>query len=78
MAAISSECKLTKQLLKDQLGQVPDVPITLDIWSDRNCRGFLGVTCHYISNGQLRSGLLACQRMTGTYISFSGCIVRGV
>ena len=41
------ELKL-KNKLKDLLKNVSYVSVTLDIWSDRRMRGYLGITFHYI------------------------------
>ena len=41
------------------------VSVTLDIWSDRTMRGFLGLTVHFIDGYALKSGVLAVPRFVG-------------
>ncbi len=45
--------------------------VTVDIWSDRRMRGFLGVTAHCVNIEveylQLKSHLLACNRFKGSH-----------
>lgn len=50
--------------LKNELANADNVSVTVDIWSDRRMRGFLGVTAHWININhdsllQMRSQLLA-------------------
>lgn len=35
--------------LKKELSNAVSVNLTVDIWTDRKMRGYLGITCHYIS-----------------------------
>ncbi|KAI4830100.1 hypothetical protein KUCAC02_001753 [Chaenocephalus aceratus] len=53
------------------LEKADNVSVTVDIWSDRRMRGFLGVTAHWIDlnndNLQMRSQLLACNRFKGSH-----------
>lgn len=48
-----------------------NVSVTVDIWSDRRMRGFLGVTAHWINieddRLELKSQLLACNRFKGSH-----------
>ena len=55
--------------IKEKLISPKSVNTTLDIWSDRRMRSYLGITCHYISmdNFTLCTVLLACTRFTGTH-----------
>lgn len=57
--------------LKTQLAMADNVSVTVDIWSDRRMRGFLGVTAHWIDIQddclQLKSQLLACNRFKGSH-----------
>ena len=41
------------------------VSVTLDIWSDRTMRGFMGLTVHFIDGCALKSGVLAVPRFEG-------------
>ena len=57
--------------LKNELAKADNVSVTVDIWSDRRMRGFLGVTGHWINieddSLQLKSQLLACNRFRGSH-----------
>uniref|UniRef100_A0A3Q3IBN3 HAT C-terminal dimerisation domain-containing protein n=1 Tax=Monopterus albus TaxID=43700 RepID=A0A3Q3IBN3_MONAL len=58
-------------ILKTQLSNTDHVSVTVDIWSDRKMRGFLGVTVHWIEKDmeriQLKSKLLGCDRFKGSH-----------
>ena len=58
-----------RQQLSDKLATVRSVNLTLDIWSDRKMRAYLGVTAHYIlpAKSELSSSLLTCSRFTGSH-----------
>ena len=75
MSDIQDEFAAKKAKLKDILYQVCDVSITVDIWSDRRMRSFLGVTVHYIHEFVLQSSLLSCVHMTGTLLNCSLCLL---
>ncbi|RXN14058.1 zinc finger BED domain-containing 4-like protein [Labeo rohita] len=51
--------------------------ITVDIWSDRKNRGFLGVTVHWVEKDaervQLKTNLLACNRFKGSHTAERIC-----
>lgn len=51
------------------LGKAKTVNLTLDIWSDRRMRAYLGITGHYIRSAhpELCSSLLSCQRFCGSH-----------
>ena len=56
--------------LKEDLAKAEHVSVTVDIWSDRRMRGFLGVTAHWFDikdDLQLKSQLLACNRFKGSH-----------
>ena len=63
--------------LKTQLSNTDHVSVTVDIWSDRKMRGFLGVTVHWIEKEaeriQLKSNLLACNCFKGSHIAERIC-----
>jgi hypothetical protein len=37
----------------DALKNIEYVTLTVDIWSDRRCRSFLGITCHFIDENMI-------------------------
>ena len=43
------------------------VCLTVDIWSSRQMRGFLGITGHYIVDWTLKYVMLACKRFRGRH-----------
>ncbi|XP_017275587.1 sialate O-acetylesterase isoform X2 [Kryptolebias marmoratus] len=58
-------------MLKTQLSQTDHVSVTVDIWSDRKMRGFLGITVHWIQKEierlEVKSKLLAFERFKGSH-----------
>lgn len=63
--------------LKTQLSNTDHVSVTVDIWSDRKMRGFLGVTVHWIEKEaeriQLKTNLLACNHFKGSHTAERIC-----
>ncbi|TRY76102.1 hypothetical protein DNTS_030158 [Danionella cerebrum] len=63
--------------LKTQLSNTDHVSVTVDIWSDRKKRGFLGVTVHWVEKDaeriQLKTNLLACNRFKGSHTAERIC-----
>ena len=55
------------QILK-RLQGVESINLTLDLWSNRQMKSFLGVTGHFISKEwKMESMMLACNRVTGRH-----------
>lgn len=44
--------------INDALEKVSDLTLTVDAWSDRRGRGFLGVTCHFIDSKMVPQAFL--------------------
>ena len=44
------------------------VSLTVDLWSDRRCRSFMGVTAHFIEGEVLDSAVLCCKKFEGMNI----------
>lgn len=63
--------------LKTRMSNINHVSVTVDIWSDRKMRGFLGVTAHYLEKDEerieLKSNLLACDRFKGSHTAERIC-----
>ncbi|XP_042166334.1 uncharacterized protein LOC121841511 [Oncorhynchus tshawytscha] len=63
--------------LKTQLSNTDHVSVTVDIWSDRKMRGFLGVTVHCMEKDgeriQLKSNPLACDCFKGPHTAERIC-----
>jgi hypothetical protein len=52
---------LTNKVLKtihETLNSINHVTLTVDGWSDRRCRSFLGITCHFINNKMMSQAYL--------------------
>ena len=73
---IPSRKHLTTKIISDKFQSVhndvrsrlqhPDsVCITLDLWTNRQMRSYIGITCHFIENYTLKSALLACKHFLG-------------
>ena len=60
-----------RDTIKSRLENAAWVSATVDIWSDRHMRGYIGVTAHTIEIDKfdinLKSYLLACDRFTGSH-----------
>ena len=61
------KCSSLQSTVKSSLESTSDVCVTLDIWSSRQMRSYLGITAHYISDWTLRSVVLACKRFRGRH-----------
>ena len=51
--------------LREKLNSVEHICLTLDLWSNRQMRGFLGMTGHFILNWKLESVIISCKRVRG-------------
>lgn len=58
--------QIRKKLI-DVLQETQTVALTVDLWSNRQMKGFLGITCHFILNWSLKSALLECKRFKGRH-----------
>ena len=63
--------------LKTQLSNTEHVSVTVEIWSDRKMRGFLGITVHWIEREteriQLKTNLLTISRFKGSHTAERIC-----
>ena len=68
----------TSKLIHEKLSQVrsniiselkstENICLTINLWSNRQMRAFLGITGHYIINWKLNSIMLACSRFKGKH-----------
>lgn len=67
---VESSVTATRTKVKGILAEAEHVSLTVDIWSDRRMRGFLGVTAHVLTTNKglcLKSYLLACSRFQGSH-----------
>jgi hypothetical protein len=44
--------------IHETLNSIHHVTLTIDVWSDRRCRSFLGITCHFIDNKMMPQAYL--------------------
>ncbi|XP_047500826.1 uncharacterized protein LOC125046871 [Penaeus chinensis] len=51
--------------VKAQLDCAQTVSLTLDIWSERQMRSYLGITAHFIHNWSLKTAVLTYKRLRG-------------
>ena len=52
-----------------QLKMTESVCLTIDIWSSRQMRGYIGMTAHFILEWNLQSILVCCKRFKGKHTS---------
>ena len=56
-----------KNDLAHQLKMAQDVCVTIDLWSNKQTKSFIGITGHYILDWTLKSVMLACKRFKGIH-----------
>lgn len=68
--------KLSRELLHEkclsvitkilsQLKETKNCCLTIDLWSSRQMKSYIGITAHYILKWKLKSATLACKRFKG-------------
>uniref|UniRef100_A0A1X7SZE2 BED-type domain-containing protein n=1 Tax=Amphimedon queenslandica TaxID=400682 RepID=A0A1X7SZE2_AMPQE len=63
----STDLAITAKV-KDQLHLAKGVALTLDLWSNRQMRGYLGITCHFSNdNWAMQYIMLCCKRFWGRH-----------
>ena len=53
--------------IKSRLRRAQSVCLTIDLWSNRQMKGYIGVTAHFILDWALESATLACKRVRGRH-----------
>ena len=53
--------------LTEQFNSVNDICLTMDLWSSRDMRSFVGITGHFVAEHMLRSVMLACSKFKGSH-----------
>ena len=51
----------------EMMETIQELNITLDLWSNRQMKSYIGVPCHYINNWASGSLLLACKQIHGAH-----------
>ncbi|CAG2185095.1 unnamed protein product [Mytilus edulis] len=64
---IHTKAKEVRQLLHDNLKKAGHICLTVDLWSNRSMKGFLGITAHYVLNWEMKSAMIACKRFKGRH-----------
>ena len=64
-ADIDKQFTEIRRSVKLALSCVGSCSVTLDMWSDRNVRSYLGITAHFEVNGNLQSSLLCVHHFEG-------------
>ena len=64
---VAALCKGGFRAINNELDNVTDICLTIDLWSSRDMRSFVGITGHYTKDYQLQSVMLACQRFRGSH-----------
>ena len=62
---LTKKAEEIKTKMTDILQEAECVSLTLDFWSNRQMRGFLGITCHVVKDWTLLSLMIECQRFRG-------------
>ena len=60
------DSNITSNIMK-MLAKTRSVCLTLDLWTNRQTRGYLGVTAHFMNDWTLVSTMLSCHRFTGRH-----------
>ena len=56
-----------RQMLKQQMSRAPSVYLTVDMWSSRDMRSYIGITSHFVVDFVLESQMVACKRFRGSH-----------
>lgn len=58
-----------RENVKAVLKKAESVCLTIDLWSSRQMRGFLGITGHFILDWAMKSVMICCKRFKGRHTS---------
>ncbi|XP_046578557.1 E3 SUMO-protein ligase ZBED1-like [Haliotis rubra] len=64
---ITKKCEEIILAMKQDFEKTESVCVTIDLWSSRQMRGYIGITGHYISYWHLESVTLGCKQFTGRH-----------
>ena len=65
-ADINSQFTSIEAKVKAALSVVEFCSVTIDMWSDRNIESYMGLTTHFVHNGELQSALLCVLHFEGS------------
>ena len=58
--------EMQKSLIS-QLSDCTELSMTIDIWTNRQMRSYIGITAHFIRDWKLQNAMLVCKRFTGRH-----------
>ena len=64
---LQQQSEVIKLNIVKLFGVTKNVYITLDIWSNRQMRSFVGFTAHFCVNFKLKTVMLCCKRIRGSH-----------
>ncbi|XP_053385865.1 zinc finger BED domain-containing protein 4-like [Mercenaria mercenaria] len=64
---IHEKARLISNTVKSQQKRAENICLTIDLWSNRSMKGFLGITAHYILDWEMKSAMMACKRFKGKH-----------
>lgn len=64
---LREKCASLQADVKQRLKSAQSVCVTLDIWSSRQMRSYLGISAHYINDWTMNTVVLACKRFHGRH-----------
>lgn len=64
---LQAKCVEVQNNVKAKLKQAENVCLTVDLWSNRQMRGYLGITGHFILDWTLKSVMVCCKRFKGSH-----------
>ena len=66
-ALLPQRAERVRQMLKQQMSRAPSVYLTVDMWSSREMRSYIGITSHFVADFVLESQMVACKRFRGSH-----------
>jgi hypothetical protein len=64
---LPNESTITQSNVKLCLQKAPSICLTIDLWSNHQMKGFLGITAHFILDWSTHTAMLACKRFKGRH-----------
>ena len=64
---LPNESTINQSNVKLCLQKAPSICLTIDLWSNHQMKGFLGITAHFILDWSTHTAMLACKRFKGRH-----------
>jgi hypothetical protein len=61
--------KKLKNELEQQLQKADSICLTIDLWSNRQMKGFIGITGHFMADWSMKSVMISCKPFKGSHTS---------